>query len=248
MGGEFEGKVALVTGASRGIGRGIALALAGRGATVVCAARTIEASAGTVGEIVSRGGRASAIALDVASDPSVESAAKELLGTHARIPLLVNNAGITRDNLLMRMKKEDWTEVIDTNLSGIYRLCRALVPSMVKARYGRIVNVTSVVARSGNPGQSNYAASKAGIEGFTRSLARELASRNVTVNCVAPGFIDTDMTRVLADAQREALLEQIPLKRLGTPDDVAAAVCYLLGDSGAYVTGVTLPVNGGMFM
>jgi 3-oxoacyl-[acyl-carrier protein] reductase len=248
MGGELEGKVALVTGASRGIGRGIALALAGRGAAVACAARSIEASAGTVAEIASRGGRATAIALDVASDASVESAAKELLNTHATIPLLVNNAGITRDNLLMRMKKEDWTEVIDTNLSGIYRLCRALVPSMVKARYGRIVNVTSVVARSGNPGQSNYAASKAGIEGFTRSLARELASRNVTVNCVAPGFIDTDMTRVLGDTQREALLGQIPLKRLGTPDDVAAAVCYLLGEGGAYVTGVTLPVNGGMFM
>ena len=248
MGGEFDGKAALVTGASRGIGRGIAVALARRGAVVVCAARTAEASAGTVEEIAGAGGRAAAIALDVGSDASVEAAAKELLGTHGTIPLLVNNAGITRDNLLMRMKKEDWAQVIDTNLSGIYRLCRALVPSMVKARYGRIVNVTSVVARAGNPGQSNYAASKAGIEGFSRSLARELASRNVTVNCVAPGFIDTDMTRVLGDAQREALLEQIPLKRLGTPGDVAAAVCYLLGDSGAYVTGATLPVNGGMFM
>jgi len=246
--GELDGKVALVTGASRGIGRAVAEAIAARGATVVCAARTAEASAGTVAEIERRGGRARAIALDVASDASVEGAAKELLSSHATIPLLVNNAGITRDNLLMRMKKEDWADVIETNLSGIYRLCRALVPSMVKARYGRIVNVTSVVARTGNPGQSNYAASKAGIEGFTRSLARELASRNVTVNCVAPGFIDTDMTRVLGEAQREALASQIPLKRLGTPDDVAAAVCYLLGDGGGYVTGVTLPVNGGMFM
>ena len=248
MTGELEGKVALVTGASRGIGRGIALALACRGATVVCAARTTEAAAATAREIVSAGGSSRAAALDISSDASVETAVKELLAEHATIPLLVNNAGITRDNLLMRMKKEDWDEVIGTNLSGIYRLCRALVPSMVKARYGRIVNITSVVARSGNPGQANYAAAKAGIEGFTRALARELASRNVTVNCVAPGFIDTDMTKALTDAQRLSLMEQIPLKRLGTPHDVAAAVCFLVGDGASYVTGVALDVNGGMFM
>jgi 3-oxoacyl-[acyl-carrier protein] reductase len=160
----------------------------------------------------------------------------------------VNNAGITRDNLLMRMKKEDWDEVIDTNLSGIYRVCRSLVPSMVKARYGRIVNVTSVVSRSGNPGQANYAAAKSGAEGFTRSLARELASRNITVNCVAPGFIDTDMTQKLTEAQRETLLTQVPLKRLGTPEDVAHGVTYLLSDAASYVTGITLDVNGGMYM
>jgi len=244
----FEGKVALVTGASRGIGRGIAVALAARGATVIAGARSVDAVSGTLDEIASAGGRARAVAVDVASDASVATAVAGLLTEHATIPLLVNNAGITRDNLLMRMKKEDWDQVIDTNLSGIYRLCRALVPSMVKARYGRIVNVTSVVARIGNAGQANYAASKAGIEGFTRSLARELASRSVTVNCVAPGFIDTDMTRALSEAQRQALMEQVPLKRLGTPDDVAGAVMYLLSDAAAYVTGVTLDVNGGMYM
>jgi 3-oxoacyl-[acyl-carrier protein] reductase len=172
----------------------------------------------------------------------------EVLEEHATIPLLVNNAGITRDNLLMRMNKEDWNQVIDTNLSGIYRICRSLVPSMVKARYGRIVNVTSVVARSGNPGQANYAAAKAGIEGFTRSLARELASRNITVNSVAPGFIDTDMTGKLTEAQREALLSQVPMKRLGRPEEVAAGVTYLLSDQAAYVTGITLDINGGMYM
>lgn len=244
----FHGRVALVTGASRGIGHAIALTLAAQGARVVCAARSIEAASATVGAIEARGGRGDAIALDVASDASVEQAIRGLLDAHATIPLLVNNAGITRDNLLLRMKKDDWDRVIDTNLSGIYRLCRAVVPSMLKARFGRIVNITSVVARTGNPGQANYAAAKAGIEGFTRSLARELASRNVTANCVAPGFIDTDMTRGLTDAQRAALLDQVPLKRLGTPDDVASAVAFLLGDGASYVTGVTLDVNGGIYM
>jgi len=244
----LEGKVALVTGASRGIGRAIALAIAARGATVIVAARSAESAAATADEIANGGGSARAIALDVADDGSVDTAMADVLREHATIPLLVNNAGITRDNLLMRMKKEDWDQVIDTNLSGIYRICRSLVPSMVKARYGRIVNVTSVVARSGNPGQANYAAAKAGAEGFTRSLARELASRNITVNCVAPGFIDTDMTRKLTDAQRESLLEQIPLRRLGTPDDVAAGVTYLLSDHASYVTGITLDINGGMYM
>jgi 3-oxoacyl-[acyl-carrier protein] reductase len=243
---ELEGRVALVTGASRGIGRAIARALAERGAFVACAARSATSAADAVTEIEAAGGRARAISLDVASDASVEGAVKELLSEHATIPLLVNNAGITRDNLLMRMKSEDWNAVIDTNLSGLYRLCRAVVPSMVKARFGRIVSITSVVAHIGNAGQANYAASKSGIEGFTRSLARELASRNVTVNCVAPGFIDTDMTRSLSDAQRAALLAQVPLGRLGTGEDVASAVCWLMGAS--YVTGVTLDVNGGMAM
>jgi 3-oxoacyl-[acyl-carrier protein] reductase len=244
----FAGKTALVTGASRGIGRAIALGLAARGAAVIVTARSIEAASATADEIGSQGGVARAVALDIADESSVEAVMAGLLKEHATIPLLVNNAGITRDNLLMRMKKEDWDQVIDTNLSGIYRICRSLVPSMVKARYGRIVNITSVVARSGNPGQANYAAAKAGTEGFTRSLARELASRNITVNCVAPGFVDTDMTQTLSDAQRESLLAQVPMKRLGTPDDVAAGVTYLLSDHASYVTGITLDINGGMYM
>lgn len=248
MDGMFEGKVALVTGASRGIGRAIAMALAVRGATVIVTARSAEAAGRTADDIVAKGGRARPLVLDIADDRSVDAAMADLLKEHATIPLLVNNAGITRDNLLMRMKKEDWNEVIDTNLSGVYRICRSLVPSMVKARYGRIVNITSVVARIGNPGQANYAAAKAGTEGFTRSLARELASRNITVNCVAPGFVETDMTAALTEAQREALLAQVPLKRLGRPEDVAAGVTYLLSEHASYVTGITLDINGGMYM
>jgi 3-oxoacyl-[acyl-carrier protein] reductase len=244
----LAGKTALVTGGSRGIGRAIALAVAADGAKVIVAARSVDAARQTADEIVRAGGTAQAVALDIANDDSVASVVAGLLSTHATIPLLVNNAGITRDNLLLRMKKGDWDEVIDTNLSGIYRICRSLVPSMVKARYGRIVNITSVVARSGNPGQANYAAAKAGTEGLTRSLAKELASRNITVNCVAPGFIDTDMTRKLTDAQREALLASVPIGRLGSPDDVAFGVRYLLSDRASYVTGITLDVNGGMYM
>jgi len=215
---------------------------------VICAARSIDAAGDTAASIESAGGRARAVALDIGSDASVDATLKELIREHATIPLLVNNAGITRDNLLMRMKSEDWAAVIDTNLPGLYRLCRAVVPSMVKARFGRIVSITSVVAHIGNAGQANYAASKAGMEGFTRSLARELASRNVTVNCVAPGFIDTDMTKALGDAQREALLSQVPLGRLGTPEDVASAVTWLMSPGASYVTGITLDVNGGMAM
>ncbi len=244
----LSGKTALVTGASRGIGRAIATTLARHGAKVIVTATTLEGASTTVEAIVGAGGSATAVALNVADDQSVAATMAEVLKEHATIPLLVNNAGITRDNLLMRMKLEDWNEVIDTNLSGIYRVCRSLVPSMVKARYGRIVNITSVVSRSGNPGQANYAAAKSGIEGFSRSLARELASRNITVNCVAPGFIDTDMTQSLTEAQREALLTQVPLKRLGTPDDVAAGVAYLVSDAASYVTGITLDINGGMYM
>jgi 3-oxoacyl-[acyl-carrier protein] reductase len=198
--------------------------------------------------IRAEGGSAEGLALDIARDEDVREVLAGALKTHATIPLLVNNAGITRDNLLLRMKKEEWDDVVGTNLSGIYRVCRALVPSMVRARYGRIVNITSVSGRAGNPGQVNYAAAKAGIEGFTRSLARELASRNVTVNCVAPGFIDTDMTRALTDAQRTELLAQVPMGRLGTPQDVATAVEFLLGEGAAYITGITLDVNGGMYM
>ncbi len=248
MSGSLEGKVALVTGASRGIGKDIALALAAEGAEVVAAARSSESAAATASAIAAAGGRARAVALDVSDDASVHAAVARLLEDYAKIPILVNNAGITRDNLILRMKKEEWDAVVDTNLTGIYRMCRALVPGMVRARYGRIVNVTSVVARLGNAGQANYAASKAGIEGMSRSLARELASRNVTVNCVAPGFIDTDMTRALPEAARGRLIEQIPLQRLGTGRDVAAAVVFLAGDGASYITGATLGVNGGMYM
>lgn len=248
MSGVLDGKVALVTGASRGIGKAIATTLGREGAEVIAAARTVEVAATTASEIEGAGGKARGVALDVASDASVESVVAGLLKDYGRIPLLVNNAGITRDNLLLRMKKEEWDAVVDTNLTGIYRMCRAVVPSMVRARFGRIVNVTSVVASVGNPGQVNYAAAKAGVEGFTRSLARELGSRDVTVNCVAPGFIDTDMTRKLDDAQRAKLLEQVPLKRLGTAADVAAAVLFLVSPGGGYVTGATLQVNGGMHM
>ena len=244
----FDDKVALVTGGSRGIGREIAGALARAGAEVIIAARGIDGARDAADQIVGHGGRARAIAMDVSDDGSVQSSVEELQKAYDTIPLLVNNAGVVRDNLLLRMKKKDWEDVIATNLTGIYRLCRALVPSMVRARFGRIVSVTSVVGRVGSPGQSNYAAAKAGIEGMTRSLARELASRNITVNCVAPGFIDTDMTRALSDDRRKQLLDQIPLKRLGTPEDVASAVRFLLGDGAGYITGTTLDVNGGMYM
>jgi 3-oxoacyl-[acyl-carrier protein] reductase len=184
----------------------------------------------------------------VSDDSSVESAVASLLESHGTISLLVNNAGITRDNLLMRMKKEEWDAVLSVNLTGAYRLCRAVAPAMVRARYGRIVSVSSVIARLGNAGQANYAAAKAGLEGLTRTLARELASRNITVNCVAPGFIDTAMTRSLSEEARSRLLDLVPLKRLGTPADVASAVLFLLGDEASYVTGHTLYVNGGMYM
>lgn len=248
MSDSFEGKVALVTGASRGIGKGIALALAARGAEVACTARSIEAAETTVSEIERRGGKGHALAMDVSDDGSVETGVAALVERYGKIPFLVNNAGITRDTLILRMKREDWDAVLGTNLTGAYRVCRALVPNMIRGKFGRIVNVSSVVGSIGNPGQTNYAASKAGLEGFTRSLAREVASRNVTVNCVAPGFIDTDMTRDLGDDARAALLAQIPMKRLGTSEDVAAAVLFLLGAGGSYVTGTTVHVNGGMFM
>lgn len=248
MSGSLQGKIALVTGGSRGIGRGIAERLAAEGARVLVAARGLEGAQRAAAELRAGGAEADAVALDVADPASVEAALKGVFETYGTPAILVNNAGITRDNLLMRMKPEDWDAVLQTNLSGVYRMCRAAVPKMIRAKEGRIVNVTSVVASIGNPGQANYCAAKAGIEGFTRSLAREVASRNVTVNAVAPGFIDTDMTRDLSEEQRAALLAQVPLGRLGTPADVAEAVFYLVGPGGAYVTGTTLHVNGGMFM
>jgi len=205
-------------------------------------------SCATADEISAAGGRATPVVMDISDDASVVQAVDELKKAYDTIPLLVNNAGIVRDNLILRMKQHEWDEVIGTNLTGIYRLCRALVPSMVRARFGRIVNITSVVGRVGNPGQTNYAAAKAGVEGLTRSLARELSTRNITVNCVAPGFIDTDMTRDLSEDARERLLSQVPMGRLGTPKDVASAVLFLLGDGASYVTGTTIDVNGGMYI
>ncbi len=245
---ELEGRVALVTGATRGIGRDIARHLARCGAEIVVGGRDLEAAESVAAEIRAEGGTARGVRIDVASDESVEGAAKELLSAYGSIPLLVNNAGIARDGLLLRMKRADWDAVIDTNLTGVYRTCRAFLPSMIRSRRGRIVNISSVVAGMGNAGQANYAASKAGLEGFTKSLAREVASRNVTVNCVAPGFIDTDMTRALGEDTRARLSEQVPMARLGTGDDVAAAVAFLLSDGAGYVTGTTLHVNGGMYM
>jgi 3-oxoacyl-[acyl-carrier protein] reductase len=244
----LRGEVALVTGASRGIGRQVAHALALAGAEVVLAARSLEGLQRVAAEIGENAGTARAIELDVADEQSVERASTSLLGDYGKISILVNNAGITRDNLLLRMKPQDWQLVIETNLTGTYRLSRAFLPGMLRARHGRIINITSVVAQTGNAGQANYTASKAGIEGFTRSLAREIASRQVTVNCVAPGLIETDMTRELEPATRDKLLAQIPMQRWGEPADVAAAVVFLSGPGASYITGATLHVNGGMYM
>ena len=235
----LEGKIALVTGASRGIGRAIAEELARHGARVVGTA-TSESGAARVPGI----GKVLNVRDAAQTDALVETIRAEI----GDIAILVNNAGITRDNLALRMKDAEWDEVIETNLRAIFRLSRAVMRGMMKARWGRIINITSVVGAAGNPGQANYAAAKAGVAGMTRSLARELGSRNITVNCVAPGFIDTDMTRALSDESRKALLESIPLGRLGTPQDVAAAVAYLASPGGGYVTGAVLHVNGGMYM
>jgi 3-oxoacyl-[acyl-carrier protein] reductase len=242
--------VALVTGASRGIGRAIALALARDGFRVI-GTGTTEAGAQALEQALQAahapaGSRGSVLDVNdaAAAEALVESIVKQDGGLHA----LVNNAGITRDGLAMRMKDDDWAAVLDTNLNAVFRLCRAVMRPMMKQRHGRIVNITSVVGATGNGGQANYAAAKAGVAGLTRSLARELGSRNITVNCVAPGFIGTDMTGALSDAQRQALLAQVPLGRLGTAEEVAAAVSFLLSPGAAYVTGTQLHVNGGMFM
>ncbi len=241
----LAGETALVTGASRGIGAAIAAALAGAGATVVGTA-TSEAGADGIGRTL--GDRGRGVVLNIADDDSVQAALADIQAAEGHPTILVNNAGITRDNLLMRMKAEEWDDVLATNLSGVFRLCKACLRGMIKAKKGRIVNIASVIGVMGNAGQSNYAAAKAGIIGFSKSLAREIGSRNVTVNVVAPGFIDTDMTRALPEAQREAMLEQIPLARLGAGDDIAAAVLFLASPAAAYITGETLHVNGGMLM
>jgi len=244
----IAGRVALVTGASRSIGAAIAEALARQGAIVVGTATSEQGAAAISAKLASLGLKGRGAVLDVADEASVDALLADLGAREGAPAILVNNAGITRDNLLMRMKTEEWDAVLSTNLSSLYRLCKGCLRGMTKARYGRIVNIGSIVGLSGNPGQTNYAAAKAGVIGFTKSLAAEIASRNITVNVVAPGFIDTDMTRALDEKQVQALRERIPLARLGSVADVAAAVVFLVSDAGAYITGETLNVNGGMLM
>ena len=246
--GTLEGQTALVTGATRGIGRAIALALARDGATVVGTATTEEGAGRIAAFLGDAGNRGTGIALDVTDGPAVEAALSGIEARFGAVTILVNNAGITRDNLLLRMKDDEWDAIMATNLKPAYRLAKAVLRGMMKARHGRIIQIGSVVGASGNPGQANYSAAKAALVGFTKSLAQEVGSRNITANCVAPGFIDTDMTRALPEAQRGKLMERIPLGRLGTPEDVADAVAFLASARAGYITGATLHVNGGMYM
>ena len=244
---DLSGRVALVTGASRGIGRAIATKLAVQGAIVVGAARESNAAA-TVDAILATGGKAEAATVDVSDAKSIEQLVAGTLERHGRIDVLVNNAGIARDQLLLRMKRDDWDAVIATNLTAAFALTQAVLKPMIRQRSGRIVCISSVVGQGGNAGQANYAASKAGLIGFAKSVAQEVASRNITVNVVAPGLIETDMTRTLTEGARGDWESRIPLKRLGSPDDIAAAVCFLASDEAAYITGQVLAVNGGMYM
>lgn len=244
----LEGQVALVSGASRGIGQAIALALGNAGAVVVGTA-TSDAGAQAIGAYLAAAGvKGGGMKLDVTAAAEVDAVIAAIGAQYGDVGILVNNAGITRDNLLMRMKDEEWDDIMATNLTSVFRLSRAVLRAMTKARRGRIISIASVVGAMGNPGQTNYAATKAGIMGFTRSLAREVGSRNITVNCVAPGFIDTDMTRALPEAQREALRAHIPLGRLGSVQDIAHAVTFLASPDAGYISGATLHVNGGMYM
>ena len=243
-----QSRVALVTGASRGIGKSIATALAADGLVVIGTATT-QGGAEAITEYLQAGGNAGCgMVLNVGDAQSVTDVLQAIGDTYGAPLVLVNNAGITRDNILMRMKEDEWKDVVDTNLSALYRVSKACLRGMTKARWGRIVNITSVVGSMGNAGQSNYAASKAGAEGFSRALARELGSRSITVNCVAPGFIDTDMTRALSDEQRDLMQQQIPLGRLGEPEEIGALVSFLCSDAAAYITGETVHINGGMHM
>jgi 3-oxoacyl-[acyl-carrier protein] reductase len=244
---DLSGRVALVTGASRGIGRAIAARFSAQGAVVLAAARGENAGA-VAGEIRAAGGKAEAIALDVTDATAGEAAVASALERHGRIDILVNNAGITRDQLLLRLKRDDWDAVLATNLTSAFTLTQAVLKPMIRQRSGRIICISSVVGQSGNPGQANYAASKAGLIGFAKSVALEVASRNITVNVVAPGMIATDMTGVLPEKTRESLIDRIPLGRLGDAADVAAAVCFLASDEAAYITGQVLAVNGGMYL
>jgi 3-oxoacyl-[acyl-carrier protein] reductase len=241
-----EGTVALVTGASRGIGAAIAKRLAGLGARVVGTATSAEGASAISTVLAPHGGRGAV--LDVNDLEGIETLVGSIQKEWGGLSVLVNNAGITQDNLAMRLKDEDWSRVIDTDLTAVFRLSRAVLRGMVRARNGRIINITSVVGSTGNAGQSNYAAAKAGVEGMTRALAREVGSRSITVNCIAPGFIDTDMTRALSESQIATLTQQIPLGRLGLPEDIAAAVAFLASSEASYITGTTLHVNGGMYM
>ena len=240
-------EIALVTGASRGIGRAIAIELARRGATVVGTSTSDAGAQGITGQLA-EAGKVRGIVLNVADAVSIDAALKDIEAHEGTPTVLVNNAGITRDNLLLRMKDEEWNDIVATNLGSVFRLSKGVLRGMMKARHGRIIQIGSVVGTSGNPGQANYAAAKAALIGFTKSLAQEVGSRNITINCIAPGFIDTDMTKALPDAQRAKLLEKIPLGRLGSPEDIAHAVVFLASARAAYITGATLHVNGGMYM